>query len=844
MTTEVQDRSAPTPPATSSATGIYQPGLDGMKGFGMFLILAYHSDQGWAKGAFLGLSQFFTLSGFLITSMLIRAHHRGGIDLVTFWSRRLRRLMPAALAALAGVVVFGATVADRDQAQDLPLQVLAAATYWSNILFIVTETSYEGLFASPSPVQHFWSLSLEEQFYVFMPIGMLLLLRRTRSTAVLAGIFAAAALASTAWMAYLYDSGAGLDRVYYGTDTRVAEMLVGGLLALALFHVGTDFAERTRRVIAAVATVAFALSMWAIFTIPLADGPVWRGGMLAYSLISVALLLGVLVGRGPVAWLYSLRPFPAVGRITYGLYLYHWPLFLWLTAERTGLSVLPLFGLRMALTFAAAGLSYRYLEMPIRDGSMFGICGRAKVLVAPGLVVAIVAACFITVDRDAPDPLATLRDTDRSLTPPVAAADGVLDLLVITDETDPGVISRIEELGTTKDDLSVVRAEPFGCSAVEEVDGATACADWVTAWPALIEEHDPDLVLFYVEEWPDAELARLSGLGPDDLTGFAQKVLADGFDRLSANGARILFAAPGASFPVDFARSVRPFHVAMGVLESQRTDLRHVLGGRLPEGDVVPREEFVEDSASALLTDAALYQRTEDRSGTRVMIVGDSQARSLGYGLERWGAQEGDVLVWNVATEGCGIANDGTVGTGAQASPVSGECAEAVAAFPGQVAEFDPDIVIVLTSLWDLEPRRIEGWPSFLEPGDADFDEYLVEEFARAVDTFSAGGAQVVWALAPCIEVKTAPGQTDTVGAYNDEKIRHLDDVILPELAEERPDTVTLFDLDEILCPGGRYATEIDGISPIRTDGVHFSVDGSLWFAVTHGPELIRLGGG
>jgi hypothetical protein len=426
----------------------------------------------------------------------------------------------------------------------------------------------------------------------------------------------------------------------------------------------------------------------------------------------------------------------------------------------------------------------------------------------------------------------------------VQATDGVLDLLVITDEEDPGVISRMEEISSDKDDVQIVRAEPFGCTEVVEEDGGPVCADWVDAWPALIEEHDPDLVLFYVETWPEAELERLSGPGSDDLTTFAQDVLGDGLDRLSADGARILFAVPGASFPVDFARSVQPFHVAMGVLESQRTDLRHVLGGRLPEGDVVPREEFVQDSASALLTDAALYQRTDDRSGTKVMIVGDSQARSLGYGLERWGAQEGDVLVWNVATEGCGIADDGTVEKGTQASPISGECAEAIAAFPGQVAEFDPDIVVVLTSLWDLEPRRLDGWSSFLEPGDPDFDEYLVEEFAEAADTFSAGGATVVWALAPCIEVRTAPGQTDSVGDANNPRIQHLNDAILPAVAEERPDTVVLFDLDDILCPGGRYAEEIDGISPIRTDGVHFSVDGSLWFAATHGPELLRLGGG
>ena len=156
--------------------------------------------------------------------------------------------MPAAFIALAGVAVFGATVATKQQAQALPGQVAAAATWTANWQFVLTHQSYIDLFAAPSPVQHFWSLAIEEQFYLLLPIGLFFLVRRTRSPLVIGGMLGGLAVLSTAWMAFLYGHGASLDRIYYGTE-RHRELLVGATLGVVVWHKGLDFSERLRQVL-------------------------------------------------------------------------------------------------------------------------------------------------------------------------------------------------------------------------------------------------------------------------------------------------------------------------------------------------------------------------------------------------------------------------------------------------------------------------------------------------------------------------------------------------------------------------------------------------------------------
>ena len=186
------------PEPDSSALGRRQPGLDGLRGVAALAVLVYHERSSWVSGGYLAVSTFFTLSGFLITGILLRSAGTGR-DLRLFWGRRARRLMPGAFLALAGIVVFGATVATRQQAVDLPGDVLSAATWTANWRFVISGQSYADLFTAPSPVQHFWSLAIEEQFYVLLPIGLFLLLRRTRSPRTIGLVLGCVTLASSAW---------------------------------------------------------------------------------------------------------------------------------------------------------------------------------------------------------------------------------------------------------------------------------------------------------------------------------------------------------------------------------------------------------------------------------------------------------------------------------------------------------------------------------------------------------------------------------------------------------------------------------------------------------------------
>ena len=214
------------------------PALDGLRGLAVAAVLLFHSQFSWARGGFLGVSAFFTLSGFLITSLLLAQRlgpERG--QLRTFWIRRARRLLPAALVTLFGVTVYAATVATTDQLRVLRGDVFAALGYVANWRFYLSGQSYADLFRAPSPVLHFWSLAIEEQFYVVFPLVVAATLWLTRRRSELRRRQALGALlvvgigASVLASRVLYARD-GSTRVYYGTDTRAAELLVGALLAV------------------------------------------------------------------------------------------------------------------------------------------------------------------------------------------------------------------------------------------------------------------------------------------------------------------------------------------------------------------------------------------------------------------------------------------------------------------------------------------------------------------------------------------------------------------------------------------------------------------------------------
>lgn len=815
----------------SSALGHYHPGLDGLRAAAVLAVLLYHGQVTWARGGFLGVSLFFTLSGFLITGVLLRNHIGPGRSLRSFWTRRARRLMPAAFLALAGVVVFGATVATRPQADALPGQIAAAATWTANWHFVMAGQSYFGLFTDPSPVQHFWSLAIEEQMYLLLPLGLLLVARRTRSRFVLGSLLAGAVLASSGWLVALSLGGAGVDRLYYGTDTRMAELLIGALLSVVLLHVGSELTTRTRRVLAGVGVVAFLGTLWVWGNVSLGDPVLWRGGLLGYSLLSCGLILGVVAGRGPLVALLAMRPLPEIGRMSYGIYLYHWPIYLWLTADRTGLDGWPLLALRVGVTFVVSILSYRFVEQPILHGASLRLPSRARLALVPAVIVAVVAAGFLTVNRSGPDPLATLRAGAASM-PAGGADEGVLSVLVVPYRAGDPVVARLAEDAAHDRSLKVAVAPPFQCSGgVVATDHGKTCGDWGRTWPDLIRRHDPDVVLLYLDRWAGDDPAVLLHRPASARGEAAAQLLGSGLDLLTTRGAQLVLAAAPYDPASGGLRWFGPLNQALLRLQASRIDLSLAVGMPSPNGAAPDAYQLA--AASVLRREAALHRRREGAGLLRVMVVGDSQAQSLGYGLERWASAEGRAVVWNRGIQACGVAVGGSDVLEGEAE----RCREVVRGWPRELRAFRPDLVLVLSSLVDVQPRVLPGGSATRGPGDPDFDRFLVRQYAHTVDVLSATGARVAWMIPPCVDRTSAAA---LISSSDTTHIPYLGTTIVPRLRTERP-SLQVFDLARIVCPGGRPVHSVPGVDDLRPDGIHYSVPGSLWFADRYGEDLLKL---
>lgn len=362
----------------------FLPALEGLRGVAVLVVLLFHAEVPGAGGGFLGVSTFFTLSGFLITRLLTAEGERDGrIGLRAFWGRRLRRLMPAALVGLAAIALLASLFGDYTQLQRLREDGIAALLYSANWWLIISGAAYDDLMGSPSFIQHFWSLAIEEQYYAVFPLVAAVLLARggRRPLAIVLGL---GTLASWVWMFALGGADVATARIYYGTDTRSGELLVGGLLALLLS--GRTLSRDQGRILAVLGVLGLCASavLWTLASVE----SLWlyRGGLACYAIASAALIAGCVAPTGPVRLLLSLPVLRWIGRVSYGAYVYHWPIFL-VVDDRTGLDPWTLFALRVGLTFALAAASHRWLEEPVLNGRRLG--GWRGAVVAPLAFVAI-----------------------------------------------------------------------------------------------------------------------------------------------------------------------------------------------------------------------------------------------------------------------------------------------------------------------------------------------------------------------------------------------------------------------------------------------------------------------
>jgi peptidoglycan/LPS O-acetylase OafA/YrhL len=360
----------------------YMPGLDGLRALAVLAVIAYHEQFGWAPGGLLGVGIFFTLSGFLITSILVSQWSADGrVRLGDFWLHRARRLLPALFVMLA-VVTAWVTLADRARLASLRGAAAAAATYISNWYLIARNQSYFARFAPPAPLDHLWSLAVEEQFYLLWPlllIGCLILLRRRKAAAAWLIVPTAALAAASAYaMLHLYQPGMDPTRVYEGTDTRAFGLLIGAVLALAW----PSGQKRGAHSAAPASRTAVLLDIAGIAGLACIGVMIWRvgeyspfayrGGLVLLSVATAAVvaataypasLVGRALGWAPLRW---------IGVRSYGIYLWHFPVIV-LTSQPNTKPSLALAGLQIAASVLLAALSWELVEEPIRQGAI----GRA-----------------------------------------------------------------------------------------------------------------------------------------------------------------------------------------------------------------------------------------------------------------------------------------------------------------------------------------------------------------------------------------------------------------------------------------------------------------------------------
>ena len=356
----------------------YMPGLDGLRALAVLAVIAFHEQFTWASGGLLGVGIFFTLSGFLITSLLIgQWGSRGSIKLGDFWLRRARRLLPA-LFVMLGVVTAWITIADRARLASLRGAVGAAAGYFSNWYLIAKNHSYFARFAPPAPLDHLWSLAVEEQFYLLWPIlliGVLLLVRAPRWV-ILPTV--ALGLASTFAMAHLYTPGADPTRVYEGTDTRAFGLLVGAVLALAW---PTGRAVKPGRVGLALLDAAGVAGLAVIGVLIWRVGEyspfAYRGGLVLLSVATAAVVAATACPGSLVGLALGWRPLRWIGARSYGIYLWHFPVIV-LSTPANGKPDLARAAIQVAVVVVIAALSWRFIEEPIRHGAIERLWARAR----------------------------------------------------------------------------------------------------------------------------------------------------------------------------------------------------------------------------------------------------------------------------------------------------------------------------------------------------------------------------------------------------------------------------------------------------------------------------------
>ncbi|HEX4776727.1 MAG TPA: acyltransferase family protein [Acidimicrobiia bacterium] len=538
----------------------YVAALDGLRGVAVAGVLLFHG--GHLTGGYLGVDLFFVLSGFLITSLLLaESDHTGEIALRAFWSRRARRLLPALAAMLAFVLLYATFVAAPGELSRIRGDALATLGYVANWRDVLSHFDYWALFSAPSPLEHTWSLAIEEQFYVVWPLLFTAILwwgarrgrgrRDARATARRVLTLSCVLAVVSGVLAVVLFEAVGTNRVYYGTDTRAAAILLGAGLAALVKLRGPVRTRVGRAAVEVTALAGVAVLVFAWTRLGGGNARLYEGGLFACSLAGAAVIAAATDPRtGPIARVLQLRPLVLLGIISYGVYLWHWPVFVWLDHDRTGLAGWTLFALQVAATLAVSVASFFLLERPIRHGALHAPQWRVITPAVAGvLVIGVIAS---TAGYVAPVESASSRATQAALPAAIAQArahpdalrvdvvgNSVADFLArdgfAAIDTDPRMVvhdgafpaCNFPPVTITRADANSPQVSLFGCT---------------TYWATEIEQFRPQIVVMTFGDFARQSLDKGTWYVPctDSYARWFDRALRDATETLTKHGAHLV----------------------------------------------------------------------------------------------------------------------------------------------------------------------------------------------------------------------------------------------------------------------------------------------------------------
>jgi peptidoglycan/LPS O-acetylase OafA/YrhL len=566
-------------PSATGSTRIL--GLDGLRAVAVALVLGFHFGVRWLGGGFVGVDVFFVLSGYLITGLLLSEFaRRDRIGLGAFWLRRARRLLPALLLVVVAVIVMVRFAEPAGAFPDMRSASLAALFYLSNWWQIGASGNYFAATGAVSPLTHTWSLAVEEQFYLVWPLVVLAVLHWSsgfvRGVRTVLAVAVVGVVASATEMALLFRPGANATRVYFGTDTHAQSVLVGAALACVLTLIerrrglaGMDPEARTpvaRRWLTAGGVTGLVVLVLAARVLSGSSSLTYRGGFVIVSLAAAAVVVAVVtVPHGGPSRVLSMRALVWLGTISYGIYLWHFPVFVYLDAGRTGTRGPLLLAVRTVATVAVAAASFYLVERPVIEGRFWrSTRAAAPALVALAVTVAIVVA-GTTAGATAASPgggaglvgaPATAAEWQAVHLTSFGGADGRLKVLVVGDSLALTVAVGmapyarsygIDLGGRSHTGCGVAVVLPLADHGVVG-DPFGNCPTWPTWWADDVAELHPQVVALVTGFWEVVDRwyqGRWQHLGDPAFDAYETAQLERAVSILSSGGAKVaLFTAP------------------------------------------------------------------------------------------------------------------------------------------------------------------------------------------------------------------------------------------------------------------------------------------------------------